>query len=194
MKKFLMIVALVAAPAALAEPSYNYFDVSYQAGGEMDFCTVFLPPCTIDADGFALKGSFVVNDSWFVEFDYNAVGTDPTGIDVTDYALLAGWHNEMFFAKFGYASGEVDLIGFGTFDDSGLTFDVGLRNMVTDTFELNAHVGYSDLGDFDTFTNFGFGGVFMFTDSMGLSFNYDIRAGDDVDFTTYGLGLRVTFD
>ena len=192
MKTKILALALVAlAPfAVMADVSYSYAEASYQMGGEIDGGG----GNTADTDGFALSGSFAVNDNWFVEFDYSTLGTDPSGLDINSMALLAGWHGEMFFAKVGYESLELDAGGGGSADDSGYNLDFGLRSMVGENFELNGHVGYSDLGNFDTFTNYGFGAMYAFGDNMGITFNYDMRSGDGVDFSTYGFGFRLNFN
>jgi hypothetical protein len=191
-KKLLMIAALVAAPVALAEPSYDYIDLGFQAGGEMDLGV------TIDTTGFALEGSKSLSDDTYVQFEYNSIETDPSGVSVTDWALSIGVHGEFAYAEVGLASGGIDFCDVVfppcEFDDSGFTIDLGLRGMVTDSFELNAHVGHSDMGDFDSFTNYGIGGVFMFSDGVGMSFNYDMRAGDIIDLMSYGIGLRINFE
>lgn len=194
MKKILMIAALAAAPAAFAETSYSYLDVNYQFGGEIDFGG----GATIDDAGFGFELSYALNDAMFVAFEYTDLSTDPSAVDTTDYSLAIGWHGELAYAKLGYESAEISVCAVlappCAFDDSGFMVDFGLRGNPSDEMELNAHVGYSDLGDLDTFTNFGFGAVYMFSESAGVSFNYDLRSGDGIDYTSYGLGIRVTFD
>ena len=187
--KFTVLDLALALPfAASADVSYKYLDVNYQFGGDID-----AGGASVDTDGFGIKASFPINDAWFATFDYNSLSTDPSGLDITDWALSGGWRNDMFFAKFGWESAEFDFGPFGSLDDSGYNLDFGVRTMVSDAVELNGHVGYSDLGDLDTFTNYGFGAVWMFGDNMGASFNYDMRSGDGFDQTSMGLGLRVNF-
>lgn len=191
--KILALALVAAAPFAASadEASYRYLDVSYQFGGSIDAGP------SIDTDGFALEASFPIGDNWHVAFDYSDLGTDPSAIDISDWALKAGWHNDVFFANVGLESAEFDfcavLLPPCTIDDSGYNVDFGVRAMTSDTFELNGHVGYSDLGDLDTYTNYGVGAVFLFSESLGLSFNYEMRAGDGIDLSSYGLGLRWNF-
>lgn len=178
--------------AAFADISYSNVDINYQfsGGAEDNF------GASADTDGYGLRGQFSVNDSWYVQFDYLTLGTDPNAGDVDTYALSAGWHNEMFFARLGFES--ADALGV---DGSGYIFDVGLRSEVGEGFELNAHLGMSDNGDVGSSVNYGVGAVYMFNDNMGVSFNYDLRtisdfgnaAGYDVDFDTMGLGFRYNF-
>jgi len=191
--KFLAIALVALAPFAASadDISYNYFDISYQIGGDID------PGFgTIDTDGFALTGSFEFSDSWFAQFDYSSLSTDPDIGDDTGYTLSVGWHNEMFFASIGWQNADI-----GGVDDSGFNLDGGFRTMVGDGFEFNGHIGYSDLGDVGSGLGYGIGAVYMFGDNMGVSFNYDMASfsdfaaipGFDVDTTTYGLGFRMTF-
>jgi hypothetical protein len=182
MKTKILALALVAAApfAASADVSYSYIDVAYQTGSA--------DPGGQDYDGFLLKASGAFSDNWFVEFNYGDYSFDPAG-DLSDMALMLGWKNDMFFAKLGYEDAES-----GGFSDSGYVFDVGARGMVADSFELNGHVGMSDLGTFESFTNYGFGAVWYFGDNMGLSFNYDIRSGDNADLDQMGVGFRFNFN
>jgi hypothetical protein len=193
--KFLALAFAALMPfAASADVSYSFFEVNYQFSGTFEVVGC----CEFDTDGFGVKGSFAVNDNWYVQFDYNDIGTDPDIGSTSNYALSAGWHNEMFFARLGYESAEEPL---GT-SGSGYVFDLGLRSMVSDSFELNAHVGMSDLGDFGSTMNYGVGAMFLFGDNMGVTFNYDLRSVDDfaavpaleADYDTMGLGIRFTFD
>jgi len=177
--KFLAVAFAAAIPfAASADVTYNYADVSYQIGEVSVF----------DTDGFRLSLSHDVSDMWFVAFDYQSMGTDPDVGDVDTYDIFAGWHNDMFFAKVGYGSAD-----YGGADDSGYVLDFGLRTEVSDNLEINGHVSYADYGDLDTFTTIGVGAVFMFSDNMGVSFNYDDTSNDFVDSNQYGVGFRFNF-
>jgi hypothetical protein len=192
--RILALACALALPfGALAQPSYDYVEVSYQFGGDLEGAN----GNSIDADGYVLEGSISIKDDWFAQFSYNEIGTDPEAIDISDWMLLFGWHNELFYAKAGIESAELDLCLIlappCSVDDSGYNVDFGLRGMATEMLELNGHVGYSDLGDLDNFINYGVGAVFMFTDSMGVALNYDLRSGDDLDTTSYGIGLRIGF-
>jgi hypothetical protein len=192
MKTKILALALVAAApfAASADVSYQYIDLSYQLGGSVD-----AGGPSIDTDGFTLTGAFPINDNWFVQFDYSSLATDPDVGNFDGYTLSGGWHGETFFATLGYEAAD-----YAGLDDSGYNVDFGARAMVSDSFELNGHVGMSDVGDVGTTTNYGFGAVWMFGDSMGVSFNYDIRNVSDfatvidIDTDTYGFGFRMNFN
>jgi len=182
--KFLALAMVAAAPfAASADVSYSYADFSYQSG------SAEAGPFSADFDGFMLKASGEFSDNWFVQFDYGSFSFDGGG-DLDDMALFLGWKNDMFFAKIGFEDADA---GAGA-SDSGYALDFGARGMMSDGFELNGHIGYSDLGTFDTFTNYGFGAVWYFGDNMGVSFNYDMRSGDNVDIDHFGVGFRYNFN
>lgn len=179
--KFLALALVALAPFAASadDLSYSYVDLSYQMGSA--------DPGGFDFDGLQLEVSGAFSDNWFVAFEYGDFSFDPTG-DFSDMALMLGWKNDMFFAKFGYEDAES-----GGFSDSGYIFDVGARGMVGEGFELNGHIGMSDLGTFESFTNYGIGAVWYFGDNMGVSFNYDMRAGDNIDLDSMGVGFRFNF-
>lgn len=176
----LALVALAPFAASADDVSYKYFDLSYQTGSA--------DPGGFDFDGFQVKASGEVGDHWFVDFTYGDYSFDPAG-DFSDMVLAFGWKNDIFFAKIGYEDAEAFGVG-----DSGYMFDVGARSMVSESFELNGHIGYSDIGSFDTFTNYGFGGVWFFGENMGASFNYDMRSGDTTDLDSMGVGFRYNFN
>lgn len=176
MKKVLVMLAF--APAlAMADLSYTYVEGNY---GNFD----------VDGAGdgslLGFKGSYGFSDMWFGDFVYQQA--DVTGLDTTDYTLSFGWHGQNVFVKFGFESLDFDVA-----DDTGYTFDVGARGMVADKFELNGHVGMSDIGDLETYTNYGFGAVYTFGESWGATFNYDIRSGDFSDVTLWTFGIRKNF-
>jgi hypothetical protein len=205
MKKFLMIAALVAAPAVLADgPSYSYLNAAIQIG-EMEFGAPVSG--TTDADGFSYTGSFAINDNVFAQIDMLDLGTggDAQIGSATINSLSFGWHNDMFFARLGYEwqhGPEVFIPAGG----SGYLVDFGVRTIVGETFEVSAHYGMSEGGaSFGSSTFYGVGAVFMFSEDMGVSFNYDLRKvsdyaeafigpGLDVDANNYGLGFRYNFN
>lgn len=173
-----IIVALAFVPAlALADVSYTFVEGNY---GNLD----------IDGAGddtlLGFKGSYAFTDMWFGDFVYQQA--DITGVETTDYALAFGWHGQYVFAKFAYEAIDVSVA-----DDAGFTVDFGARGMVAEQFELNGHVGMSDIGDLDTYTNYGFGAVYTFAGTWGATFNYDIRSGDFADLTVWTLGVRKNF-
>lgn len=159
-------------------PSYSFLDGSFQQG------TVG----NTDMDGIRLKANFAFNEHWFLHFDYSDMSMDPTG-DFSNYNIAAGWTAGMFFVTAG-----VEGVDGGGGSESGIAIDGGIRTMLGERFELNGHVGFSD-NDFDSYMKIGAGGVFMFGDSMGISFNFDQWSGDlgpDVDFL--GVGFRWNFN
>ena len=208
MKKFLMIAALAVAPAVLADaPSYQYLEASIQKGSiDLDY-----PPgpfsASTDADGFSYRGSFAINEQVYAQIDKLDLGTNSdgqigaAGID----QLSIGWHNDMFFARLGYewAYGPEYFIPAA---GSSYLLDMGLRTMVSETFEVSAHYGMSDSGpDFGKSMVYGVGAAFMFDEKMGVTFNSDLRKISDyaetnigpemsLDVKNYGFGFRYNFN
>jgi len=183
-------VLMLSSAAAMADGlSYSYIQASYQEvdidlGGGID----------ADGDGFGVAGSVEIGESWFIFADYSSFDFESV-VDFTSLSAGAGWHSAIsdktdFFATLGYAEAEVDVQGFGSFDDSGYGASIGVRSMVSDSFELYGSLGYVDLGGGADGTAIGAG--FWYTVSgnfaIGLGANFD----DDV--TGYGAGFRLYFD
>jgi hypothetical protein len=189
----LLFVALAPFATYAEGAAYGFFDLNYQVGGEIDS-----PLGTIDADGYGLKAGLPLGDNLFIGVEYLALGTDPSGLDLTDWSVSLGLHGETFYAMLGIQTVEVDICTLVlppcAFDDDGYKLELGMRSMVSDAFELNAHVGQSDIGDVDTFNSYGIGAVLMFSANAGVSFNYDLRSGDNFDISNYGVGLRINFN
>lgn len=203
MKKFLMIAAFIAAPAVLADgPSYQYLEASVQIG-DLDFVGFGQS----DADGFAYRASFAIDDAWYAQIDFLDLGTGGDAMigSVTQNALSFGWHNDMFYARLGYEWIEGPEL-FIPAAGSGYLLDLGVRTMVGEGFELSAHYGMAEGGTgFGSSSYYGVGAAYLFGENMGITFNYDLRSisdygeafigpGVDVDADTYGLGFRWNFN
>lgn len=194
-KKYLALALVAFTPfaASAATASYQFVDLSYQVGGDID-----VGIGSIDTDGYILKAAMPLGESLFLGLDYSRLNTDPSGVEFTDYVLALGLHGETFYAKFGYESAEFQACGAVlppcVLEGNGYNLDLGMRSMMSERIEFNAHLGQSDLGDLGTMQVYGAGAVFLFTEHAGLSLNYDIRSNDNVDFVTYGLGFRMSFD
>jgi hypothetical protein len=203
MKKFLMVAAIAAAPAVLADaPSYDYLQASF-ATGTMEFNGFG----ETDADGFAYRGAFSIDDSLFAQIDFLDLGTGSDAQIGAAHAnsLSFGYHDDMFFARVGYewVSGpELFIPAAG----SGLLVDVGLRTIISEGLEVSAHYGRAEgSAGFGQSTMYGVAGAYQASESMAITVNYDLRKvsdyaelligpGLDVDMKSYGIGLRWNFD
>ncbi len=188
LKKSLGILLLAAASPAMADISYNYIDLGVQRI-ELDDVAGF----DVDGDGFGLGGSFEIAEDWFVQAAYAQADLD-FGVDIDQMSLGIGYKSAMsntsdVFATVNYVSAEVSASGFGSADDDGFGISVGIRAMLTDTFELNGAIGYVDLDDSGDSTSVGVGGLYSFTDAFALGFGAEF----DDDITTYGIVGRFYF-
>lgn len=182
-------VSLIAALALAGGAHAQSFDYSYIEGfyGHVDYDN------GLDGDGFGLAGAFAVAENFHVFGSYSAVELD-FGLDASDFSIGLGYNTPIsdtidVVARLAYVREEVDIPNFGSLDDDGYAFGVGLRGMVTRQLELHGDVSYLDLGDSGDNTSFGAGFLYHFTESLaaGLSGAWS----DDVN--SYVLSGRVSF-
>jgi len=180
-------VALLALPlAAQAEDriSYNYVDAAY--------ARVNLDGVSEDADGFLLRGSFELTDSFFLFAGYADLSLDagPFDVDEKDYSVGAGYawsfNDKMdLYGKLAWVRAEGDALGFSV-DEDGFSVGVGLRAFVLDPLELEGAVTYVDLGDLGDSTSVGVAVRYYFTRNFAVG----AEVGVSDDATTYGAGVR----
>ncbi len=186
-KKCLGILLLVAATPAVADISYNYVDLGYQR------IDIDSSPIDVDGDGFAIGGAFEIAEDWFVQAAYGQADFD-FGVDLDQTTLGFGYRLSMtetsdVFATVNYVRADISSTFFGSADDDGFGISVGVRAMLTDTFELNGALGYVDLDDSGDNTTVSVGGLYSFTDTFALG----LGAEFDDDITSYGIVGRLYF-
>ena len=187
LRKSLGILLLVAATPAMADLSYNYVDLGVQRI-ELD-----VTGADVDGDGFGIGGSFEIAEDWFVRASHGTADFD-FGVDLDQTAIGVGYKSAMsptsdVFATVNYVRAEVSASGFGSVDDDGFGISVGVRAMLTDTFELNGSIGYVDFDEGGDDTTFSAGGLYNFNETFALGVNIDV--GDDI--TGYGIVGRLYF-
>ena len=173
--------ALVAPAVVQAEVDYNYLEIGY-ISTEID--TGF---GDADGDGFALEGSFEVNDSYFVFGDYTS--SDIEGFDFSTLALGVGYHSStdaavQFVARGGFARAELDAGVFGDASENGFIVSAGGRGELNEQFEWGLLLNYIDLDDSDTSLE----GSVRYRFTPGFAVGASLETGDDVDI--YGLQFR----
>ena len=182
----------IAALLLIASASANAqgFDYNYL---QLDYTNIELDDINVDGDGFGLSGSYAINPDWHVFAGYQQAGLD-FDVDATFLAAGIGYNTELSpvidaYARLSYEYIDLDTPGFGSFDDNGLGFDVGLRFAASQDLELNAGIAYVDYGDADDDTGFYAGALWKFTDAfaLGLAGSW----GDDI--SAYTLSGRVYF-
>lgn len=139
-------------------------------------------------DGWEFTASLELPLNFFLQGTYLDQSSDA---DVTVYRIGAGWHFGFTsrldaYGILGYQGIEVDD-STGDFDDDGVSGEIGLRALLTDSFEVNGRARWADVED----SEFG-GGVgarFYITERLSAGANYDQVSGDDIIST----GLRFEF-
>jgi hypothetical protein len=142
----------MAQEAATARPQSAQFNYSYVELGydETDFD---LGPVDVDGDGLTLAGSYEINDDWHVYASYGSADLD-FGIDVDTWILGAGYVFPLkedidIYGRVLYIDTSVDA-GPAQVDDDGLGLQARIRARVTDEFELEGGLLYTDVSDTDT--------------------------------------------
>ena len=186
LRSLILILLLAFSTASFADDfDYNFVDLSY---GILEFDDI-----DVDGDGFGIGGSFAINSDFHVFGGYQSAGLD-FGVDVSQFAAGIGYNTELSptvdaIARLSYQYAEVDAPGFGSVDDNGFGFGVGLRFAASDFLEIAASIDYVDFGDGGDDTGFWLGAVYSFTDAFdaGVSGSW----GDDI--STYLLTGRFYF-
>ena len=163
---------------------YNYVEVGY-VNAELDTGGI-----DVDGDGFGINGSFGIANNYLVFAEYSSLGFD-FSVDLNQLAVGGGAHFALsqtidFVGTLSYRDVEVESAGIGISED-GFGIGAGLRGALGDSFEWEASIDYSDIGDGDT--SFGVDGRYYFTDSFAAGAGITI----DDDVTIYAIGVRMEF-
>lgn len=180
-----LIVLLFSTSAGAQGFDYSYLQLGY---GTIDFDDI-----DVDGDGFSLSGSYAINSDWHVFAGYEGASLD-FGVDATTLGAGVGYNTEMsptvdMFARLSYQYVELDAPGFGSIDENGLGFGVGMRFATSDELEINAAIDYVDLGDGGDETAFSLGALYNFTDS----FSAGLGGSWSDDVSSYTLVGRIYF-
>ena len=186
-------IATLSPTLAMAEqPSYNFFDGGY--------LRLDLDDLDLDPTGFFARGSVEISDNWFLHGGLQSAD-DSTGVvdvDADQFNLGAGFKTDLgtntsLHVVLDYINVEVEAAnrfgGRASVDENGYGLGVGVRSMASENFELNADVGYSDLGDEDGL-GFGVGAVWYVTESLGLLVEL---SSDDDSNNQFMIGGRLNF-
>ena len=132
-RKVMGLALLMAMSPAFADGlSYNYIELGYQnAELDDDFGGT-----SVDGDGYGIRGSYEVGESWFIAASYGTLDFD-FGVDLDQLAIGGGYHTALsdrtdVFAALSYISAEVSASGFNSLDEDGYGVVVGLRGLVSD--------------------------------------------------------------
>lgn len=187
MKRTLFALALAAVlpmSAQAGELSYSYIQGGYSA----------VNVDGTDFNGFGLKGSVGFNDSFYGFASYDT--GEENNADLNQTAIGLGWHtagDTQWFFEAAYVNNEVDFGGGADLDDDGYSVAGGVRAKLSDKFELNGKLSYTDVGDFGDGIGAGIGALLSFNETWGAYASYDYADRSDFDVDTWGLGVRASF-
>jgi hypothetical protein len=179
-----LAVALALAPLAVsaASPSYNYVDIGYASVDLDDGPSL---------DGYGLDASIALNDNFHLVAGYAEVSKSP--VTLTTGTVGLGYNYAMtgttdLVARVAWVNARLKASGLGSASDDGWSAQAGARSMLTEQFELNGFINYVDVFD-DSETSLEFGGVYHFTEVVGLGASVDFAD----DATSWFVGLRLSF-
>lgn len=171
------VLSILSFGAMADTPSFDNVEIGYS---NFDFGDV-------DIDGFELKFSKEINDSFYAAGDYTKLSENGASLSLTTVGV--GYKNDIsanstFFTELDYA--QVD--GEGGYNESGFELTSGIRSMITDKFELKAAVEYLDVDGDDT-TSLVLGSAYNLSDNYAIYADYKYES----DLTRYGVGVRFNF-
>lgn len=140
------------------QPSFNFV--------QADYINYDIDSIIGDLDGFAIRGSFELNEQWFTTFDYENVSGSVGSDQVTassksrELYLNLGYQfyqrgNTSVYATGGlawydaeasYSFPDTPAGGFSD-DDTGFNVLLGVRHRFTEHLEVDASIRHVDIGD-----------------------------------------------
>jgi opacity protein-like surface antigen len=176
-------------------------------GPKWDLAEVGYVEADIDGDdtspsGFSGAFSKTVGKGFYLTGRYRdvsediSIAGDSIEIEVSQLSLGAGYSLHVtdttdVYGQLTFENLELGVSGFGesdSDDENGFGAEIGLRTMVTESFELGAKIGYLDVED-ESETTFGASAYYYVTDNVAVGATYEMW--EDVDFM--GLNLRYAF-
>ena len=189
--KVCVIAAAVSSAAARAEsPSWTYIDASY-VSSDLN---------AAEPEGLELRGSYKINDLFFVDGSYTDQDDDistafgDVDIELSNFDLGVGARYGLsettdVYGRVAWQNWDIET-DFDDEDENGYSAAVGVRSLVWEGLELNAEAGYIDVGDFiDGEFFFEVGGIYNLANGFGLGVSY----GEIDDLETWKATIRYSF-
>jgi hypothetical protein len=176
--------------STVASPNWNYIQGSYASADVIGF----------EPSGFAVNGSHLIGDNFFLMGDYNLLSEDVSGFDLdVDYAQLSlglGYRYAVnsssdVYVAVSYEDVTFELSGNDSklkSSENGYGVQVGVRSMVTDNIELSGSLGMVSI-DSESDTAYDLGANYFFNESFSAGVGYS--SWDDIDITS--LNVRYSF-
>jgi hypothetical protein len=189
---FATIAALSPTLALADQPSYNYVDAGY--------LRLDLDDISLDPTGYFVRGSIEAGENWFFKAGYGTADDSSSFVDVEadEYNVGVGYkkalgENSSFHIALDYINAEAEAKnnfgGKASADENGYGVTLGVRGMVSESFELNGGIGYADVGDEDGL-GLGVGAVWYLTEGFGILAE---ASADDDSNRQYMVGVRLSF-
>ena len=164
-----------------AQFNYTYVQISYD---ELDFD---VGPFDVDGDGLTFSGSYEINDDWYVYASFGSFDLDPGNTDIDTWTLGAGYVFPLkedidIYGRVLYIDQSSDV---SSVDEDGLGLQARIRARVTDEFELEGGIQYTDVVDTDTSLQAAARYNFTENFSAGITLNF---AGD-----ADGIGINARY-
>lgn len=188
MKKSLLALAIIAAPALFASisasaaegVSYNYVEGGYITSNLQN---------SPDADGWLLGGSAAIAPNFHLFGSFNSQEIDDTNFDIDNWRLGVGYNHQIsartdLLTRVAYERFETSVQDF-----NGYSVEVGVRGAMTPMLEGYALAGYEDGSDYDGDFYGRLGGQVKFNPNWGLT--GDVKFADND--TQWFIGPRFTF-
>jgi len=184
---FALLGSSMYANAGPGQFNYNYVEAQYL------WTTTDVNGTDFDADIYGIRGSFKLNDTFFLTAGaaYGEVDIPVSnGIDVYDIGINARTSLSDKVDAYVGLSVAYAKVKVATFSDSDTGYGVtaGLRFAATDKIELGASVTYLDVFD-DNSTALGLTARYKLTDKFSVGAGYTVAE----DTTGYGIGIRLDF-
>ncbi|MCG9728468.1 porin family protein [Shewanella sp. Isolate13] len=177
-------------------PNWNYIEAAYLSA-DIDGLDQSVKP-----KGYGVIGSTLVGNNVILSVSYNTVSEDVEvlgrNVDATikqasatiGYRYGANDTTDLFIMA-SYLYGEVGGSWEGnseSYDDNGYGLGVGVRSMVTESFEASATIARAEI-DSQSETTFAVSAYYHFNKQFAIGAGYTIA--DDVDM--YNASVRVSF-
>lgn len=192
-KRALISTALASAitfPALADSPNWNFVQGSYLKAS--------IDGLDVEPSGFGITGSTSMSENVFLGAAYKKLSGDISYLDVeaSQISIGIGYHSPLsdktdVYAMLGFEIVEAKASGYRysvSEDDTGYSFTVGLRSMVSESFELNGSVGYNSI-DGENETSLAAGAQYYFNENVSIGAQY--TTGDDTNM--WGFTARYSF-
>jgi hypothetical protein len=156
-----LFITLLAFSAAADAEGFDYNWLGFGVG------LIEFDDSNIDGSTLGIDGSFAFREDFHAFASYTTGDLD-FGIDTTSFNIGVGYNTALShvvdaYARLSYEYVDTDAPGFGSEDEHGFGFAVGMRFEPAERFELEGAIEYVDLSDSGDETALVLGGLYSFT-------------------------------